>query len=65
MTNPERIGPEETHEKLTAGTALLVCAYDSDEKFKTMPLEGAVSLSAFQSARPSLPKDKEVIFYCA
>ena len=65
MSEPERIGPEETHEKLKAGTALLVCAYDSDEKFKTMPLEGAISLSAFQSKLPSLSKDQEIIFYCA
>ena len=65
MSEPERIGPEETHQKLKAGTGLLVCAYDSEEKFKTMPLEGAISLSAFQSRFPSLSKDQEIIFYCA
>jgi len=65
MSEPERIGPVETCEKLKAGTALLVCAYDSDEKFKTMPLEGAISLSAFQSRFPSVSKDREIIFYCA
>ncbi len=65
MSEPERIGPEDTHEKLKAGTAVLVCSYDSEEKFKTMPLEGAISLSAFQSKLPSLPKDQEIIFYCA
>jgi hypothetical protein len=65
MAEPERITPQETHGKLEAGAALLVCAYDSDEKFKTMPLEGAISLSAFQSRLTSLPKDQEIIFYCA
>jgi hypothetical protein len=65
MPEPERIGPEATHEKLKAGTAILVCAYDSEEKFHTMPLEGAISLSAFRSKRSSLPKDQEIIFYCA
>ena len=65
MSEPERIGPEETHQKLKAGAGLLVCAYDSEEKFKTMPLEGAISLSAFQSRFPSLSKDQEIIFYCA
>ncbi len=65
MSEPKRIAPEATHEKLKAGTALLVCAYDSDEKFKTMPLDGAISLSAFQSRLTSLPKDQEIIFYCA
>ncbi len=65
MANPALVGPQETHQKLNAGAALLVCAYDSDEKFKTMPLEGAISLSAFQSRFPSLSKDQEIIFYCA
>jgi hypothetical protein len=65
MSEPERIGLEETHGKLKAGTALLVCAYDSDERFKTMALKGAISLSVFQSKLPSLPKDQEIIFYCA
>lgn len=65
MAGPERIGPEETHEKLAAGNALLVCAYDSDEKFKTVHLEGAISLSAFESKLASLAKDKEIIFYCS
>jgi len=65
MSEPERIGPEETHGKLKAGTALLVCATDGGEKFKIMPLDGAISLSEFQSKLPSLPKDQEIIFYCA
>ena len=65
MAGPERIGPEETHEKLAAGAALLVCAYNSDEKFKTVHLEWAISLSDFKAKRPSLAKDKEIIFYCS
>jgi hypothetical protein len=65
MSEPERIGPRETYEDFKAGGALLVCAYDSDEKFATMPLEGAIPWSAFQSKLPSLPKDQEIIFYCA
>ncbi len=65
MKEPERIGPEETHEKVASGSALLVCAYDSEEKFKTVHLEGAISLSAFKSELPSLTKDKEIIFYCS
>jgi hypothetical protein len=64
MMDPAHIGPEEAYTKLKAGTALLVCAYDSDEKFRAMPLEDAVSLSAFRSRLSSLPKDQEIIFYC-
>jgi len=65
MSEPERIGSEETHDKLRASTAMLVCAYADDEKFKTMRLEGAISLSAYMSKRPALPIEQEIIFYCA
>ncbi len=64
MGNGERINPKEAYERVKAGTSLLVCAYDNDEKFKTMPLEGASSLSNFQSKLLSLSKDQEIIFYC-
>ena len=65
MAEPERISPEEVYKKLKTGTALLVCAYDDDDKFRTMHLEGAISLGAFKSKLPSLSKDQEIVFYCA
>ena len=65
MTEPERIRPEETFEKLKAGTALLVCAYDDEEKFKRLRLEGAISFNELRSRLGALPKDQEIIFYCA
>ncbi len=65
MTRPERIGPKETYNNLKAGTAILVCAYEDDEKFKTFHLEGAYSYNEFQSKLPSLTKDQEITFYCA
>jgi hypothetical protein len=45
--------------------ALLVCGYDSDEKFRHNHLEGAIPLSALRSRADALPKDEEIIFYCA
>jgi hypothetical protein len=65
MTTPERIGPEEVHKKLKAGTIILVCAYEDDEKFKTFHLEGAISFTEFKSRLPSLTKDQEMAFYCS
>ena len=65
MSTPERINPHETNGKVTSGDALLVCAYDSDERFKTVHLEGAISLSEFKSKVPSIQKDQEIVFYCA
>ncbi len=65
MTEPERIGPNEVYEKVKAGAAILVCAYEDDKKFKTFPLEGALSFNEFRSKLSSISKDQEIVFYCA
>jgi len=65
MTDPERVEPREALEKLKAGAVLLVCAYDNEEKYKTVRLEGALSLSEFESRLGALSKEQEIIFYCA
>jgi rhodanese-related sulfurtransferase len=62
----DRISPREAQDHLEAGNgALLVCAYDSDEKFQQNHLEGAISLAELRSREEALPKDQELIFYCA
>jgi hypothetical protein len=65
MTEPERISQKEVYEKLKAGAAVLVCAYEDDEKFKTFHLEGAISFNEFRSNLPSMSKNREIVFYCA
>ena len=65
MTQPTRISAEESRQRVSAGSALLVCAYDDDEKFKNNYLQGPISLSEFKSKLPSLAQDQEFIFYCA
>jgi hypothetical protein len=65
MTEPKRISPEEVYPKLKLGTALLVCAYEDDSRFKKLQLQGAISLNEFKSKLPSLSKDQEIVFYCA
>ncbi len=65
MEEPIRISPEEVRRKVTSGSALLVCAYDDEEKYKRVHLEGAISLTEFKSRLSALPKDHEIIFYCA
>ncbi len=64
MINPMRITPKEVYQKLKSGTTLLVCAYDDDDTFRQMRLEGAISLNELTSKLPSLSKDKEIVFYC-
>ncbi len=65
MNEVSRVTPQEIYPKLRAGAALLVCAYDSDARFRQVHLEGAISLEEFNSLRPTLPKDREIVFYCA
>jgi hypothetical protein len=65
MAEPERISPEEVNKKLKAGSALLVCAYDDEEKFRMFHIEGALSFNQFKSKLPSISKDQEIVFYCA
>ncbi len=61
----ERIDVQETRRKVTAGEALLVCAYEDESKCDRIKLDGATSLTSFRTLAESLPKDREIIFYCA
>lgn len=65
MESPVRVKPQEARDRVKTGGTILVCAYDSDEKFAVFHLEGAQSLSNFESLLPSLSKEQEIIFYCA
>jgi rhodanese-related sulfurtransferase len=66
MTTPaKRIDARQAHERVQSGDALLVCVYDSEEKFHRNHLEGAISWQEFQSQENAVPKDREIIFYCA
>lgn len=65
MSDVIRITAEKARAGVVAGDTLLVCAYDSDEKFATYHLEGAVSLSEFKTKVDGLDKDMELVFYCA
>lgn len=61
-----RIRPEVAHQHLESNPeTLLVCAYDSQDKFRANHLEGAISLDEFRAKAGSLPNEREVIFYCA
>lgn len=65
MHEPPRVTPAEIYPRVQSGETLLVCAYDNDAKFRQFHLKGAISLAEFQALRPTLPKDREIVFYCA
>jgi hypothetical protein len=60
-----RISPQAAHRQVSAGQAILVCAYEDEAKCNTMMLQGAISLKEFESRLPNLKKDQPIIFYCA
>jgi hypothetical protein len=60
-----RLEADEVNRQVQAGEALLVCAYDSDEKFQRNRLAGAIPFSAFEQRLPSLSKDQPIVFYCS
>lgn len=65
MADVTRISPEQAWEDLQSDPhALLVCAYDSQEKFEANHLEEAISLSDFRERLDQVSKDQEIIFYC-
>jgi rhodanese-related sulfurtransferase len=61
----QRISARQAHDQAANAGALLVSAYDSQQKFEQNHLEGAISLDEFRSQVDSIPKDREIIFYCA
>jgi len=60
-----RMSPEQAYQNVKAGQAILVCAYDDEASFQKMRLDMAISFGEFRKRLPTLPKDQEIIFYCA
>jgi hypothetical protein len=63
MADVERISAEEAYKRVKAGQALLVCAYEDEDKCRRLNLDGSISFTTFQSRAASLPKNQEIIFY--
>jgi hypothetical protein len=61
----ERISVEDARRKVQANQALLVCAYEDEAKCKMVNLDGSMSLTRFQARAAALPKNQEIIFFCA
>lgn len=60
-----RVPVAEARTRVSAGEALLVCAYEDLSTFRAMHLEGAIPLEELRAMTPSLDRGKEIIFYCA
>jgi hypothetical protein len=65
MAEVARIGVKDAYQHVLAGQAFLVCAYEDEVKCHQIALKGSIPLTQFTSRVSSLPKDQEIIFYCA
>jgi hypothetical protein len=63
MPQIDLIDARDAYDHIKADSALLICAYESDEKFHRLHLDGAIPLSEFQTISATVAKDKELIFY--
>ena len=63
MSEPIRVTPQEVYPKVKSGDAVLVCAYNDEEEYKRINLEGSISLAEFYSKLPQYAKDQEIIFF--
>ena len=50
---------------VTTNQLPFVCAYVDEAKCSRMRLDGSITLSELSARLPSLPRDQEIIFYCA
>lgn len=64
MTDIERVTPEQAR-TLVAKGALLVCAYEDEDKCNKLALPRAVSLAELRRRADTLPRDTPLILYCA
>lgn len=63
MSQVDLIDARDAFKHAQNDSALLICAYESDEKFQKLELDGAIPLSEFQSIAATVAKDKELVFY--
>jgi hypothetical protein len=59
-----RIDPQEARKHIEDG-ALLVCGYEADEKCQGIMLDAAIGMRELKTMEKTLPRDQEIIFYCA
>jgi rhodanese-related sulfurtransferase len=65
MMAVQKIDVTQARHDVEVSDALLVCAYDNQEKFEKYHLADAISLDDLRSREDSLSKERELIFYCA
>jgi hypothetical protein len=65
MESEIRISADQARRQIESGRALLVCAYDDEEKCRKLMFEGALTLKQLEERLESLPEGVDILFYCA
>lgn len=65
MIDVPRIEPRRARELVRSGEALLVCAYEDEQKCRSMALDGAITRNELERRKERLPRDQTLVFYCA
>lgn len=60
----ERVAVQEARQAVQSGRALLVCAYD-DARCARLRLQDSITARELAARAASLPREQELIFYCA
>lgn len=63
---PNRVTVGEVRERMKSpGGLLLVCAYDDEEKCRSLGMSGLMSLQELRSRLSTLPPEQEIVFACS
>jgi hypothetical protein len=65
MAEVPRITAELARSKTLSRSAILVCAYEDPESYKSLNLEGSISLQRLRELLPTLDRGQEIVCYCA
>jgi hypothetical protein len=66
MADVARISPKDLKARLDGpNPPLLVLGYEDEESWRKYRLEHAIPFAAFRDQADALPRDREIVFYCA
>jgi hypothetical protein len=66
MTEAPRVSPQYVRNRMQTGADMIVvCAYDDPAKCSKIKIQGSIDYLQLESRLGAVPKDKEIVFYCA
>ena len=60
----QRLDANTVRQRVGRGS-MFVCAYDDEQKCKDQGVNGSITFKQFQARLANLPKNEEIIFFCA